>query len=126
MLKFVENAFLSLQEKEREKKQELEVSFQYSNLSKNSSLIVCHQRAKQLNSQLKTKLKTLEEENKDLRDKFTKNEVDIITRKNELNNLLQTLQTERRAALEQSQRLQICREQIDSVSLTYLTSYKLV
>lgn len=126
MLKFVENAFLSLQEKEREKKQELEVSFQYSNLSKNSSLIVCHQRAKQLNSQLKTKLKTLEEENKDLREKFTKNEVDIITRKNELNNLLQTLQTERRAALEQSQRLQICREQIDSVSLTYLTSYKLV
>lgn len=58
----------------------------------------------------------MEEENKELREKFTKNEVDIITRKNELNNLLQTLQTERRAALEQSQRLQICREQIDSVS----------
>lgn len=34
MLKFVENAFLSLQEKEREKKQELEVSLQYSKLSK--------------------------------------------------------------------------------------------
>ncbi|XP_066257993.1 ecotropic viral integration site 5 ortholog-like [Euwallacea similis] len=97
MFKFVENAYLSMQERETEKKVELQAT-------------------KQLNENLKSKLKDLEDENKELRKKFTDNEIDMITRKNDMNNLLETLQKERRAALEESQRLQICREQIDAIN----------
>ncbi|XP_030757694.1 uncharacterized protein LOC115883470 [Sitophilus oryzae] len=58
----------------------------------------------------------LESERDDLREKFRQNEVIIVDKKNELNNLLEELQKERRANLEQSQRLQICREQIESIN----------
>ncbi|KAL1502297.1 hypothetical protein ABEB36_007463 [Hypothenemus hampei] len=97
MLQFVNNQFLSLQMEQREKKLEL-------------------QKAKKLNEELKTKLKKLKKENKDLKEKFDNNEIDIATRKNDLNNLLETLQRERRAVLEVSQRLHICKEKIDSIS----------
>ncbi|CAG9768151.1 unnamed protein product [Ceutorhynchus assimilis] len=97
MLKFVENAYLSLLEKEKEEKVELE-------------------KEKRLNEKLKAKLKALETENSDLRQSFTKNEVEILTRKNDLNTLLDTLQRERRAVLEESQRLQITKEQLDSIT----------
>lgn len=97
MFKFVENAYLSVLEKEREEKMELE-------------------KARKLNEDLKNRFKKLEEENKDLKEKFTENEIGIITRKNDLNNLLVELQKERRANLESSQRLQICKEQIESIN----------
>ncbi|XP_066153991.1 ecotropic viral integration site 5 ortholog-like isoform X2 [Euwallacea fornicatus] len=97
MFKLVENAYLSMQQRETERKIELQAT-------------------KQLNENLKSKLKDLEDENEELRKKFTDNEIDVITRKNDMNHLLEMLQTERRAALEESQRLQICREQIDSIN----------
>ncbi|XP_030746509.1 structural maintenance of chromosomes protein 3-like isoform X2 [Sitophilus oryzae] len=97
MFKLVENAYMAVLEKERAERMELEKS-------------------RQINQQLKEKLMLLESERDDLREKFRQNEVIIVDKKNELNNLLEELQKERRANLEQSQRLQICREQIESIN----------
>ncbi|XP_050302258.1 ecotropic viral integration site 5 ortholog-like isoform X1 [Anthonomus grandis grandis] len=97
MLKFAENAYLSILEQKQEEKEELE-------------------NARKMQEELKNRLKRLEEENKNLKEKCMENEIGILDKKNELNTLLETLQKERRATLEEYQRLQICKEQIDSLN----------
>ncbi|KAF7271058.1 hypothetical protein GWI33_016019 [Rhynchophorus ferrugineus] len=97
MFKLVENAYLIALEKERDERVELE-------------------KARKNNADLKEKLKKLEKENEELKGKFTSNEIEIINEKNELNNLMEQLQKERRANLIQSQKLQICKEQIESIN----------
>ncbi|XP_060519392.1 uncharacterized protein LOC132697774 isoform X2 [Cylas formicarius] len=72
--------------------------------------------AKKLNEELKTRHKRLEDENKELKAKFNRNQIDILTKKNELNMLWTQLQRERKATMELNQRLQISREQIESIS----------
>ncbi|XP_018567803.1 uveal autoantigen with coiled-coil domains and ankyrin repeats-like [Anoplophora glabripennis] len=71
--------------------------------------------ARNRNSELLKKSQRLEQEQNNLTDLFTSNQLDVITKKNNLNALLANLKEQKRLNLMATQRLEICREQINHI-----------